>query len=765
MATSVEFIQMVKDATLETQFNIEELAALRDPQQNGPSPEDDPYLKYSIRNFIDLLGTAQDRYTAVRQNHLELNPDAPILSYDQVKRRVRNLSGIVTWEHDMCVGICVGFTGPFADLEHCPKCGQPRYDQKKLEESGGLLKVPRQVFTTFPVGPQLQARWRNPETAKKMFYRWEKTEELRRERGESASPPGVYDDVLSGDAYLSAVEEGLIGEYDTVLMFSIDGAQLYQHKKSTCWIYIWILLDLGPDERYKIRNILPGGIIPGPHSPGNIESFLFPGLAHVSALQKQGLRIWDAYNRRAAVSLLFLLLALADSLGMAELSGSVGHHGRKGCRLLCSFIGRNKVRGSHYYPALLRPDGFENHRTSSYADIKVTDLPSADPARYRRDLYDVVSSRNDTEHSRRRFNAGIGKPSIFDGIPRTLKLPTCFAGDLMHQPVINLAALLFDLWCKRPGARDHDNDSFWPWAVLTGNNWVNHGKVVARAARYLPTSFGRTPRNPQEKISSGYKAWEYLYYLYGEGPGVFFNVLPQPYFSHFCKLVRGIRIIYQRRISREQLVLAHKLLLEWCVEFEHLYCQRKPERLHFVRQCVHSLTHLARETHRLGPLSLSAQWTMERVIGVLGSRLRQPSNPFANLAAQAQKMAHTNAMVAMWPSFEKTPSDPRGSVRLGDGYLLLGPREDSGPHHISPTEETALDIFCANRQNGEDVDRRSVHRWGRLRLPTEQTARSRWKETERCSNMARTDRNVKVRYVISFNVNLTYVYRRSSTKT
>jgi hypothetical protein len=217
----------------------------------------------------------------------------------------------------------------------------------------------------------------------------------------SASPPGVYDDVLSGDAYLSAVEEGLIGEYDTVLMFSIDGAQLYQHKKSTCWIYIWILLDLGPDERYKIRNILPGGIIPGPHSPGNIESFLFPGLAHVSALQKQGLRIWDTYNRRAAVSLLFLLLALADSLGMAELSGSVGHHGRKGCRLLCSFIGRNKVRGSHYYPALLRPDGFENHRTSSYADIKVTDLPSADPARYRRDLYDVVSSRNDTEHSRR----------------------------------------------------------------------------------------------------------------------------------------------------------------------------------------------------------------------------------------------------------------------------------------------------------------------------------------------------------------------------
>jgi len=131
-------------------------------------------------------------------------------------------------------------------------------------------------------------------------------------------------------------------------MFSIDGAQLYQNKKSNCWICIWILLDLGPDKRYKIRNILPGGIIPGLNAPWNIESFLFPGLAHISALQKEGLSIWDAYHRRVVISLIFLLLVLADVVAMVELSGSVGHHGRKGCRLLCGLVGRNKVRGSHY---------------------------------------------------------------------------------------------------------------------------------------------------------------------------------------------------------------------------------------------------------------------------------------------------------------------------------------------------------------------------------------------------------------------------------
>ena len=85
LITSVEFIRMVKDATLESQFSPEELAALRDPQENDSTPEDDPYLKFSIRNFIDLLGCARDKYSAVRENYLELHPDAPVLSYDQVK--------------------------------------------------------------------------------------------------------------------------------------------------------------------------------------------------------------------------------------------------------------------------------------------------------------------------------------------------------------------------------------------------------------------------------------------------------------------------------------------------------------------------------------------------------------------------------------------------------------------------------------------------------------------------------------------------------
>ena len=79
-------------------------------------------------------------------------------------------------------------------------------------------------------------------------------------------------------------QDGHIDEDDIVLMFSIDGAQLYAMKASACWIYIWVLLNLSPTERYKKNWVFVGGFIPGPNNPKNIDLFLFPGLQHLVAL-------------------------------------------------------------------------------------------------------------------------------------------------------------------------------------------------------------------------------------------------------------------------------------------------------------------------------------------------------------------------------------------------------------------------------------------------------------------------------------------------
>jgi hypothetical protein len=733
---------MLENVTLESQLAPEDLDALRNPTPHPSTPSDDPDLRLSISCFIGLINSSREAYETICEGIQERFPTAEMLSYHRAKQAVQNLSGIITLKDNMCVDTCAAFTGPFADLTSCPRCKKPRYDPDQFEASEGKIKIPRRQFSTFPIGPQIQARWKNPETAEKMLYRQRRT---------AAGETEDYDDILSGSAYLDRVAEGEIKGYDTLLMFSIDGAQLYRDKKSECWIYIWILLEMAPNERYKVQNILPGGIIPRPKPPEHLDSFMFPGLAHVSALQKEGLSLYDSYTQTFQISMLFLFLVLADAVAMAKLTGSVGHHGRKGCRLLCDLPGRNKPGGPHFYPAMLRPDLDDNDDDDgddgdnddtpdpSHPDVDINNLPSPRPEAYRRNLNHVLTSPNITEYRARRLKTGITKPSIFDSLPRILELPGCFPGDLMHQPVLNLPGLLFDLWCQRPKLRKHDKESNWPWAVLTGDTWVKHGKTVAEAGCFLPHSFDRVPRNPQEKISSGYKAWEFLVYVYMLGPGLFYNILPEKYYLHYCKLIRGIRLIYQRSISPEQLRTAHQALLEYCIEFEHLYYQRKTNRLHFVRQSIHSLTHLGPETNRLGPLSLSAQWTMERIIGVLGSLVKQPSNAFANLTEQAKKMVSINALLAMWPDVGRKLHNPRGSIDLGGGYILLGPKDDT-LYRISSTEEDAVTRFLDNAAPAV----KSLHRWGRLQISNGQLARSRWKEIDRSKRLARTDRMLKV---------------------
>lgn len=105
--------------------------------------------------------------------------------------------------------------------------------------------------------------------------------DLTKNQGKRESP---YQDFFDDNDYLTAVQEGRISTDDMFLFLSIDGAQLYWSKVSECWMYIWIILDHALEVRYKKKFVLPGGFIPGPGKPKNVDSFLFPGLYHVRAL-------------------------------------------------------------------------------------------------------------------------------------------------------------------------------------------------------------------------------------------------------------------------------------------------------------------------------------------------------------------------------------------------------------------------------------------------------------------------------------------------
>src|SRR5712672_676821 len=255
--------------------------------------------------------------------------------------------------------------------------------------------------------------------------------------------------------------------------------------------------------------------------------------------------------------------------------------------------------------------------------------------------------------------------------------------------------------CTRP-----DDKDTWRWLVLRGDVWQSHGKSVADALYFLPSSFERPPRNIAEKLTSGYKAWEFLLYLYGLGPGLLLSILPDSYYTNYCKLVHGMWIMNQHRITKSNIREAYLALTSFVQEFELLYCQRKETRIHFVRPCLHLLVHLPTEVVRLGPPLCSSQWTLKRTIGNLGEEIKQHSNPFLNLSQHGIRRARVNALKALIPDLDTSDVDdgqlPCGLRDLGGGFVLLHARESTA-HPLHVCEADALCNYFSVESLGPEV--------------------------------------------------------------
>lgn len=755
-----KFIREIKDATLDADnLPPSVIERLRNPS-NIPASIADKAMHSGIDLFISMSNETETAFDKARDVfnrtlvRLGLEDDQnQIPTLFKVKEEILQITGVYPMMHDMCPNSCMAYTGPLSDKTSCIKCAHPRYDPEVLAASGGRDKKPQRQFLTLPIGTQLQAMWRTEEGGKNMRYRRDLTRDLLADAQQFEDKKirvDTYEDIFHGSAYLERVYNGNIREDDMVLMLSIDGAQLYESKQSDCWIYIWVIMDLSPDKRYKKRHIFPGGFFPGPNKPGNMESFLFPGFHHLSALMKEGLQIWDAYEKRQFLSYLLLILGLADGPGLTYLNGLTGHSGAFGCRLFCPIKGRRKDGGNHYYPALLKPENYTVEHCD-HGDIPTDSVQSiGNPAEYNACLNLVLASKTSAEYQRNRRMTGISRPSIFSSLPETRTLPTPLNNgtDLMHLASLNITDALLSHWRGTMECDPMDNKASWVWAVVTGDVWKAHGHRVANAKPYLPGSFDRPPRNPAEKISSGYKAWEFLTYIYSLGPGLLLGVLPEPYWKNYCKLVMGIRILHQRRITRAQLLHAYTLLLEFVTEYELLYFQKKSYRLHFCQQSIHALLHLAPEVARLGPPVIYTQWPMERTIGNLGQEIFQHSQFFANLAQRGTRRAQVNAILAMMPAefpdpSVKTSKRQRSTSILPNSYVLSMPEERG--HPVSLIEVNALRHFLTAQDETITIpDNVKLRRWARLQLPNLQFVRTAWKEIPKGLKKCRMSRNVMV---------------------
>ncbi|KAG6888032.1 hypothetical protein C0992_009847 [Termitomyces sp. T32_za158] len=277
-----QFIKVLENAELNNgDLSDETIAALLDPPKYSiklnQEDDSDNDLLMCLRLFLNACNSADKYNEAIGAIQQRFGDNNDILSYDQLKRRIQQLTGISPIVRNMCIKSCLAYTGPFSNDLQCWHCGEPCFDP--------MTQKSRQEFCTIPIGPAIQAFKRNYQTASEMNYFWSQATKLLAEQREKGVIE-LIDDITCGTDILKAINQGEICEHDTVLIVSFDGAQIYRNKQSDCWFYVWIILCFSPELRYTKQYVIPGGIMPGPFKIKIVELYLVVGLHHVAAINK-----------------------------------------------------------------------------------------------------------------------------------------------------------------------------------------------------------------------------------------------------------------------------------------------------------------------------------------------------------------------------------------------------------------------------------------------------------------------------------------------
>ncbi|KAF7314800.1 hypothetical protein MKEN_00954400 [Mycena kentingensis (nom. inval.)] len=678
-----KFIQFLRNASLDDEDEVEPDVAYahRNPPTCPATVTEDEQL--SIELYLATKNGSEESYNLSRDAVLRRHPEDEILTFYKVRRLIEDLTGAV---------------------------------------------------------------WRSEEGSAQIRYRQEFTarilEELERNAGIRTS---AFKDFFDGWDYLeragfSMTEEEVeqrIRDGDMVLMFSMDGAQLYRNKVSDLWMYIWIIFDRAPEIRHKKRYILPGGFIPGPNPPKIPESFIYVGLYFLAACQREkgGLPVWDALDEIVKTIRLHLGVVGADTLGMTDLAGSCGHTGKMLCRTMCPIVGRHKEGLGIHYPCMQLPNDY-HIKGCDHPDVDLRELlrkhtPKSAEERYEQNLILLASSRNPTQFRRNRLATGLTKPTLFSGLPSkyTFGIPTLFGLDFMH-PILNLMDLLIPLWRGLYRCEKTDNVADWDWAVLGEEVWNAHGAWVAELSKYFPISFDNPPRNPALKINSGYKCYEFLMYLFGLGPALLYGILPGNYYRNLCSLIRGYRLLLQYEISVADVDEAENRLITFAESFEDMYVERRADRIHFV------------------PETSMREWAIECMFGSLGDELQQHSNPYAHFTALGIRRCQVNALTTILPDLVPKKGLPRGAIPLAPGYAMLH-RADKCYRRVNEPEEDAIMVYMESVFEDKRMAAEAIRQWdGKVRrfaralLPNGQVARCAWSENQ--NNFTRSGRMVKV---------------------
>jgi hypothetical protein len=587
-----------------------------------------------------------------------------ILSLYSARKLAEKLTGLTRTLVDMCPRSCLAYTGDFQSQTRCTHshngkiCDEPRYREKQGPRAA---PKPRAQMLYIPITPIIQTHYSVAETSKEMRYRDRCLQETLKLFAVAA---GVnekerrYSDFADSEVHFNHHQHlGLFRDArDTAITISTDGAQLTMKKLSNVWLLIVVLLNLPPEMRYRAKNIIIPLAIPGPSSPGNIESFIYP-LFQELAIASVGIWTWDAIDSSYFVLRAYLCGVKGDMLGSAKLNGMAGHAARHGDRFSMvegACTGKEKGAKAQYYP--LSPPEKERFN-SDRPDIDLNYLPMRQQSHYWMTINRLLSANNKTERQMIVRETGISRLTLCSASP-AFSHPSFFPLDPFHLFYENCMLHIWDLWVSHSSSDEKIHMNKEVASQL--------GEEIEKAVKTLPSSFCGPIRDPYKKCHSQYKVYEWMallhWYIIPIAYELNFDRAVLENFGEFANIVETAMTISPK--SDQDLSELHALAGSFLRGFEELYVGGDPMKVSRCRLCIFQLIHVPYHILWHGSIRFGSQATVERAIGEMGRKIRSKKAPFANLATILFERATAKMLTLKYPVLSIPEKEKRQKENL-----------------------------------------------------------------------------------------------------
>lgn len=202
---------------------------------------------------------------------------------------------------DCCPRSCVSYAA-FPNEDKCPKCGDPRWHDMEKK------KDPIKTHVYFPVRHRLLL-WFTSKFMSRLLVAYRRKAVMlsltkttdgkyrNAQKKQQSSSARKLTDVWSGQLYKALRSKGFFSDQRELgFCCGFDGTKAFKTRKNRyVWPIILTCINLPPEIRFKRKNVLIVGLIPGPDNPKDVDSFLTPLVGEFEMLSGPGIpNAWDA---------------------------------------------------------------------------------------------------------------------------------------------------------------------------------------------------------------------------------------------------------------------------------------------------------------------------------------------------------------------------------------------------------------------------------------------------------------------------------------